>query len=336
MEKDKTLIVYHREDNDGIFSAAIAHRYLVDTIHIDPDKIDTFGCSYVELMDKWENGEVKEWPKIYERIIMTDMSFGDVKIMKWIYNNFENRFVWIDHHAPIINECIKEGIEDKIQGIRDTKRSALLNMYRYFYDPLDGKYNSGKACPLLFRILSAWDSFTFEQEGFDLIYTRKVNLGANFKWKVSLETLLNDPEWEGLMEFNGCAYTIHNNLLVDELYEVGNIIFENDMSNYKKMVDEEGDMTWTVNGRPACALFVQGASTGLMFDSVKNNVDNGIVFKRNRNTTWTMSVYNTKYEDTFNCGNYLKQTYGGGGHVGAAGCTLTEEKFLEILKTKQV
>jgi nanoRNase/pAp phosphatase (c-di-AMP/oligoRNAs hydrolase) len=32
----------------------------------------------------------------------------------------------------------------------------------------------------------------------------------------------------------------------------------------------------------------------------------------------------------------MKQHYGGGGHVGAAGGTITEDKFIEILKKKKL
>ena len=32
--------------------------------------------------------------------------------------------------------------------------------------------------------------------------------------------------------------------------------------------------------------------------------------------------------------SFLKKNYGGGGHAGAAGCKVTEEQFIEILKNR--
>ena len=73
-----------------------------------------------------------------------------------------------------------------------------------------------------------------------------------------------------------------------------------------------------------------------MFESCKDYSDNGIIFKRNQDTTWTISLYNTNNEDEFHCGEYLKKKYKGGGHKGAAGCTISEKKFLKILKNKRI
>ena len=74
-----------------------------------------------------------------------------------------------------------------------------------------------------------------------------------------------------------------------------------------------------------------------MFRSLKEyNIKNGIIFKRNNNSTWTISLYNINDEDDFDCGKYLKNTYKGGGHKGAAGCTVKESKFIKILKTKHL
>ena len=49
-----------------------------------------------------------------------------------------------------------------------------------------------------------------------------------------------------------------------------------------------------------------------------------------------MSLYNTRNDITFDCGAYLRQKYGGGGHVGAAGCTLENEQFFEIIRKKEL
>ena len=34
--------------------------------------------------------------------------------------------------------------------------------------------------------------------------------------------------------------------------------------------------------------------------------------------------------------NFMKEHYKGGGHPGAAGCTITQEQFIKILKKKEL
>ena len=72
-------------------------------------------------------------------------------------------------------------------------------------------------------------------------------------------------------------------------------------------------------------------------DAIKDGVvKNGIIFKRMSDGKWGISLYNTNLDDTFHCGEYLKKNYKGGGHVGAAGCQVTEAKFKRMLKTKTI
>ena len=111
----------------------------------------------------------------------------------------------------------------------------------------------------------------------------------------------------------------------------------------KLMIDNYGDLEWVIdfpknnfNNRSACALFIQGPTNSQIFKSIRNVVDNGIIFKRYRNGDWNISLYNTKDDHDFHCGNYLKEKYGGGGHEGAAGCTITNDQFFNILKTKKL
>ena len=73
----------------------------------------------------------------------------------------------------------------------------------------------------------------------------------------------------------------------------------------------------------------------MVFVSVKDKFTNGIVFKNQKDGTWAVSLYNTNGDDnSFHCGEYMKKTYGGGGHEGAAGAQISESQFIKILKTK--
>jgi oligoribonuclease NrnB/cAMP/cGMP phosphodiesterase (DHH superfamily) len=326
---NKYLIIYHKEDNDGLFSMGIAYNYLIHTLNVTAE---LYGASYNDL-SKITDDELDLWKDTYKGIIMVDISF-EAKRMKKLYNDFVNNFIWIDHHAPIIKESYKNKF-DSCCGIRQTNRSALLLTYKYFYDPLDEEYNK-KEVPELLRILSAYDSFTFENEGYTLDYVMAINKAVTYTYDL-------DPD--------NCIDICYKILYTDTITPkdigafnvIGTSLINYDKLSYKNLIQNNGDFNWVVeypknefNNRSACALFIQGPSNSLMFKSCKDYVDNGIVFKRNPDTTWTISLYNTNNEDDFHCGEYLKKKYKGGGHKGAAGCTITEKQFIKILKNKRV
>ena len=87
---------------------------------------------------------------------------------------------------------------------------------------------------------------------------------------------------------------------------------------------------------------LQDKVTGDMFKSVIDTCANGIVFKHEKNGNWVVSLYNIDSEgkhwnnDYFHCGEFMKEHYKGGGHPGAAGCTLTEAQFIKVLKSKTI
>jgi len=326
----KYLLIYHAEDNDGVFSCAIIYNYLTIELHVKPKDIVFEGATYKAIADLYNSeDDIINLKEEYTNIIMTDISFNNVKIMQYLKKHFGHNFIWIDHHAPIIKESHQQGFDD-IEGLRDTTRSAILNAYKYLYDPFDEKYNN-KTLPEYFRILSGWDSFTYEQEGYSLDYVRNVNVGTNITFKLNITAIievvnkiLNDNDY--------------GEYIIDGLYDKGQSINEYEDEKNRQLIDNYGDYTWTVDGRPACALFLQGPSSSLIFESCLPHTKNGIVFKRDKYGYWVISLYNTKreYDKEFHCGEYLKKTYKGGGHAGAAGCTILEKQFVKILNAHKI
>jgi oligoribonuclease NrnB/cAMP/cGMP phosphodiesterase (DHH superfamily) len=272
--------------------------------------------------------------KMYKNIIMTDVSFNDFSKMKELYKKIENHFCWIDHHAPIIIESEKKGCED-IVGYRDIHRSAILNAYTFFYDPFNLKYKEKNIDIELFRILSSWDSFSFEQEGFDKTYAMCVNLAVTNKFNLDSDSII---EFVWKLIYGGMSDEEYKST-INELYEEGTKYNEILTKKFSDLCRDYGD-EWTVGEekRPALCLFYQGHSSSMVFDSVKDKYKNGIVFKHTKNNNWTISLYNTKtiYDPEFDCGKYMKEHYNGGGHKGAAGCTIDNDKFNELIKNKNI
>lgn len=331
------LIIYHREDNDGLFSAAITESYIHKTNN--EVIIDKLPSDYVSLANV-SKSDIDKWAEKYDGVVMTDISFSEPKMMKYLYNKLENRLVWIDHHLPAIKASFANGY-DNAAGERNHQRSAILLAFKFFYDPIDEYYND-KRVPELFRILSGWDSFTYEKEGYPLAYVRDVNKGVTETYSlvyarvyIFVENFIKTWE-EYIKNSDKTEYVKLNDENIVYFRQEGHKFNEYDDTRMERTVKEWGDMSWTVDGRSACALFFQDASNSLMFKSVADKIQNGIVFKHKPDGKWVMSLYNTNVGDDFHCGEYLKANYGGGGHSGAAGCTLTQEKFIELLTTKKV
>ena len=246
MEDKKYLIIYHKEDNDGLFSMAIIYNYLTHELHVDRKKIDLFGADFNDMKricnDKGvdKKNTIDKFMEDYSNIIMTDISFNDVNVMKKLYNKLGSNFCWIDHHAPIIKESFVQKF-DSCSGLRDTHRSAILNAYKYFYDVFDEQYNAKNKQIELFRILSAWDSFSFEREGYELDYVRNVNEGVNIEYNLKKDDIINLVEWiiYGKDDyFNEHCKKIAD--LIEQLYLNGKKFTTIQNNRYKKLCADWG------------------------------------------------------------------------------------------------
>lgn len=327
MDDKKYLVFYHIEDNDGLFSAAIVYNYLTHELNVSSDNITMSGVTYDILAKRYtEQTSIDALCNTYDVLVMTDISFNSIKTMKYLYQYYQENFIWIDHHLPIIQASAINGF-DKAPGIRDHYRSAILNAYRYFYDELDIKYSS-KECPELLRILSAWDSFSYECEGYELDYVRNVNKGVTFNYNLELNKIIK------------LVYElIYNNrrVQINGLYKLGDVLNTYDDEQAANQLKQYGDADWYIDGRRAVMIMFQGPSNSQMFKYAKKlfgkDIKNGIVLKYNKEN-WTLSLYNVSEKDEFHCGEYLKKHYKGGGHKGAAGCTLSHKQFDKIFKQK--
>lgn len=319
----KILIIYHKEDNDGVFSAAIVSEYI--NKYYPDATIETIGADYVTT-SKFTTKDFNNWFTKYDNVIMTDISISNDEMMKKCCNILRNKMIWLDHHAPAIKASTNYF---DVPGTRDATRSAILLAWKYFFDPLDEAYSNGDV-PFILRALSAWDSFTFEKEGIPKDVAYDINAGVTLSFKLSLE-----PAREFIRDI---IYAVDNNTPDLDFHTVyqntGHIVNEYKAQALSDMIDNYGDFEWTVDGRPAAAVFTQAPTSSIMFCKYKDRIKNGMVFKRNTNGSWTVSLYNSDNDDTFNCGSYVKKVYGGGGHIGAAGCVISEEVFTDLLKSK--
>ena len=329
--QDKFLIIYHKEDNDGLFSMAIIFNYLVNDMHIKPENIHRLGADYKDMniistVRKSGKTELDRILDKYQHIIMTDISFNDFSAIKKIYKKLGHEFVWIDHHAPIIKQSVREKM-DKIPGVRDTNRSAILNAYKYTYDPFDEQYNNKDEKIELFRILSAFDSWTYEREGYTKDYVFSVNTAVINRFQLQPEKII---------QFVNLVLQSDNQKdIISKFSESGKEFNDNYYNINHKIVEDYAEI-WNLKyvDKTALVIFQSGQTSSMWFEPFADKADCGLVFKHLNDGSWGVSLYNTSDDSDFHCGNYLKEHYGGGGHAGAAGCQLSQDQFIDILKNK--
>ena len=313
---------------------AVIYQYLLHNVVKSPDDITIFGSNHHEKKDV----DVNDWIRKYSNVIMTDISLS-IDQMKKLYKKLGNNFLWFDHHAPVIREAAENGLSEII-GKRETDRSAIMCAYDYFYNPfnLDLRLNPNETrCPLLLLVLSAYDSFTFDNWGFRKDYASNVNTGVVNTFNLQAEDIIHYVDYymngfQNLSDFNQ-----FNDKEIEKFRQNGE---QFDKAYYQRIANTIRDWGFevTVDGnRKALAVVCSSLVGSQCFQTVKDEYPSGVIFKRGKNGVWTISLYNTDEKDkSFHCGEYVKKKYGGGGHLGAAGCEVPESTVMKIFKTNKL
>ena len=354
----KVLVIYHREDNDGACSAGIIgaflkHFPLIGGSVIPPNEIEFYGVNYADLSRDWEaftdwteheagsrTPKMAKWHK-YEHIFMVDISFNSPKAMLHMKQQFQDRFTWCDHHAPIIRASETEGFSD-VPGLRTTVQSALINTWEWLSGQVEAH---GGIVPLpskWLRELSDYDSWAWSTkpeyetpEAQEQLFS--LNTGITRRSDL-------DPKW--FMEWTSHILDGHlpvHERIAEESRSFGNVVYRLDIERVARAISSNGDTKWVValaggEERRACALVTTDRINSRSFAGFKGtDIVHGIDFNYHANTdSVTMSLYNVNDDDDFDCGAFLKARYQGGGHKGAAGCTLTREQFAKIFMDRKI
>ena len=346
-EKQKITIIYHKEDNDGVCSAAIVKCFLErygDRVGVDNPVYGYIGTNYAELSRMWEEhtmavpGVTTEMSRLLDNnmVFMVDLSFNETEAMEYLFNHLKGDFFWCDHHKSAIDTSKTWDPDEDCNGIRKTSQSALLNTWDFMC-----YWMKVSAAPSDYiRMLSDYDSWAWSrmeryEKKEDKEYLFNFNVGVTCK--SGLKVAWFDRWISSYMDYNG-GVNFHEALAAD-CAAYGKIVRDHNMENVTKAIRDHGDKTWTVNGdRKACVVFTTEHFNSTSFEELKGaDIVNGASFKYNSATgNWTIGLYNVNDDDEFHCGEYLKAKYNGGGHKGAAGCTVSEEQMIQMLKTRQI
>lgn len=339
----KHLIIYHFEDNDGVCSCALIKDSIMKLYpeNAEGNDIDLLPSNYASLAKLVEDNDFDEYFDQYDRVWMTDVSFNDWTWMKRLYDKFGKHFIWFDHHAPIIRDSEEHGFSDAT-GFRDTKRSAILCVYHHFYDIEDKQYNNGST-PTILRLLSAWDCWAWVREGLDENFIRAFNTGVSVRGELDVDFFLGlmGPLLTPGMHNNGRGYPLDSTECIQaeisSFFFTGQDIIDRQDKANEALITGYGEEGWSVSGEKNAVMIVtSGPTNSQMFKCVADRLDHGVVFKHSKEGKWLVSLYNTRNDVDFDCGAYLREKYNGGGHVGAAGCTLNDTQFFKIIWEKSL
>lgn len=331
---DSVLVIYHKEDNDGACSAGIIKAFLERYSKVT--HIRFLGVTYADLANIWAADgipDMAEWRELYDTIFMVDISFNNPLAMDQLRTWHGDSFIWCDHHKPAI-EVSEEYDYGKTPGIRRTDQSALRNVWDFLVDLFKVKMG----VPVELIELSDYDSWAWSRKD---VYKDPAAQEALFNFNTGMTNIFylspeRFAEWVGLW-LDG-RYIAYNKYVTDAQVQ-GELIRTLDRKRIGKAVEEHGNMNWMLAGsRKCCMIFTTEHMNSQAFENLPDpEVRNGATLKYNAaNDCWTMSLYNFDDNDEFDCGVYLKEHYGGGGHKGAAGCTLSNEQVSNMVLTKSI
>lgn len=295
------MIIYHKADLDGYFSGA-----LVKSIYKDET---LYGIDYNETIDD----SVLDAEGI---IYLVDFSLPVHQMQK-----YAGKMVWIDHHRTAIEDSKKYGYDD-ILGVRDENYAACELVYAYLYKqssvfPLEE--------PAIIKYVGNWD--IHRRTGYDEWHdTEVVQLGLKHNYlSWGIDKLVDELDWL----LNMSSTDVKNSLI----YSEGNLLWWHQHAQNKSLVKSAFEVQ--VDDKPALAIV--GPIGSAVFDSIKDREQLWVVFNGISPKGAKMSVYKDPdvFSD-FNCGDYLKEHYGGGGHPSAAGAFIDFDTFTDIIKSKTV
>lgn len=338
---NRILIIYHSEDNDGRVSGVLcrismAHRF-------KDSEITCKGYTYAqlsELINKFDsiNDFIKSLQCKYDKIILTDISFNESEVMSLLYKEYKDCFYWFDHHIPAVKASFEMGYNE-VPGFRVLGTcSAIKCVWEYLFNELYSDADN-ENIPKLLNTLSAYDSFKWEQHGTTFDFCNYINKGFNVESQCDFEKTYNIIK-DLLNNINTTHLnwpTIKEQTLLMNCYTIGKALVDAEVIDNKELIKQWGDCSFTLdNGNKCCVLFNQSHLNSTSFKSlIETDIKHGIVFKRIPYTdNYTISLYNINNKETFNCGEYLKKKYKGGGHTGAAGATIKQSIFNKIMKSK--
>ena len=300
---NKIAIVYHRIDFDGICSYAVIRSSVELNLSIAGQK---FSITPIP----WNRGDALPDLNGFDTVFVADICFP-VWLMKEIDN--QARLIWIDHHATSIQEMEGAGLGNS-KGLRRIGVGACELAWE--------QMNPGTVCPMSVKLLSAydvWDKGRFDWE----TQTLPFQYGMRNRFGLDAE------------RFFGEFYCLDDDV-VESIITEGTAVVR-----YIRQSGRNGARNYgfdvTCGGMKGLAILTdQGGSAPYEETVIERGAEVLVTLNRIGENRFKLTCYCPTGKPSVHIGNYLKTTYGGGGHEGAGGAVIDQDEFIRILNQKKI
>lgn len=298
---NKIAIVYHRIDGDGLTSYAVLRRAL--GIQYPEAKIVPIGFNHGDALP-----ELGGYGKIY----IADIALP-AEEMRRLYD--ENRLVWIDHHATSIADAVAGGYSNA-PGLRREGVGACELCWEYMY---------AEEVPMFVQLISAYDVFDkkrFDWESMTLPFQYGVRQNLGLNPDAFLEALRDGK----LME-DKLAWLLSDGRTIVRYVRQGGA---RAAKTYGFTVTLAGSI------KALCLLTADFGSIAVEETARESGCSVIICANRLDAESYKISCYSTSGDAPIHLGEYLKETYGGGGHRNAAGAVIGFKEFESLIREEKI
>lgn len=305
----KNVMVYHHDDLDGYAAAAAVYHGIKES-YPDDVKIDFKAIGFPTT---WETFAYNTDPAMYDEIYIVDYSFTNATIQHLLKLAESSHVNWIDHHASsgtAVDVLMLDDVAtDNIRYCVDFTHSGAW---------LAWVYTHSTSVPEMIKLVDDHDRWVHSDPRSELV---------NDAFFASNE--LHDPssiEWLRLLENSSDT----NNYII-QLVSEGTTI-----AKYREMLyKQHRRFAFKVKIKDFeqySAIALNDYGNSKCFGDLVKQYDICVLFHTPRPGEVAMSLYCDPEILAAKDINVSKIAikYGGGGHPGAAGCSMSQEQFNEV------
>ena len=288
----KTYCVFHKVDLDGMSSAAVVKHFIWDVIFKPYNYNDPFPFEVGELLPE-------------DKVFFVDVSIQPYTEMLRIYELIGNNLHIMDHHKSFLESEAGLELKEKLgkNFNCDTKKAGCELTWEFFEEITNHPRCMPKAIKLLGQY-DAWRDTSTKQLPYDIAWSTVLAFQMGMR-----QTKFNTTDF-----ITNYILTGRN---TDKTIEAGLVILKyQDNQNNLSM---NSSFLAIIKGFK-CLVLNTGSRNSQTFISKwnTNEYDFMVAFSMTKERKWAWSFYTDK--EGFDA-SALAAQFGGGGHVGASGCT---------------
>lgn len=310
-----TGIVYHGVDLDGYASGAIVADYLERMQHVRPiscvDDHDPMTDQYVFIPANYD------WDMDIDAINKCDSIF----VVDFTFQNKDwakldvDYIVWNDHHIKNYERAIAAKPElESLPGNRRPDKAGIGLIWEFLY--------SDKPLPPVLQLLNDYD-----------IWNHK----GDYDWDsviLPFQMGMKIDDWDPKKVMD--KWIDHRHIIFNGIEETG--LFISDTIHFGKVIEKYREEQYRIFDRGRiieadmfdrkCLVLNTTNICSAVFGKQINEAELCIAYKRNKTGTWRIGFYSAAAH--INCADIAAIFEGGGGHPGAAGCTISHKQWKEL------